>query len=1049
MKHSAYITLTIFLLLSTAFCTLDAQEPTISVPLKSRGIPAYPFPEQVKQPDGTVITLRAFGDRMLQLYETEDGYTVLRDKKGNYMYATKDAEQRLVPSEVAVAAAKGAPNGIEKHLRCSSAQVDAAEKAYYPDVQSKSNPNPFPATGTNNVLVILAEFQDRDATLPASEIQNMLSAPNYNGTGSFRDYYMEVSYNNLILEPYVAPWVQVSGNMAYYGENDAFGYDIRPDVLVRETVDSLEANGFDFSPFDNDGDGYVDEIILIHSGYGEQYTGSGDTAIWSHAFHLADNAVTYDGVVLDNYIIGPELFGSSGAQPNPIGTVAHEFAHSLGIPDIYDVDLDGSGGYAFDPNFWDLMAVGSWNNNGWTPAGINAWLKKYLGWMTIPTINSTGTFTLNPAINNPEAYQLNTPVYNEYFIVENRQRIGFDSYIPGEGMLIYHVDLNDSGWLTGEINTDPSHQAFDIEEADNIRDTVTLGGDPFPGTANVTSFDSVSTPSSMTWDGKNSGVALQNITQTDDQVSFDILDENFSEMPAGWLVDELSYTQQGSVTAAAVLEMDTVVTGYLGVFVGNECRGISSVKQHETTGSWLFDLFVFSNSGGGELLEFKYFDPAADSIYALYETLEFSTGTIAGTQADPFVFHTPVRFTKTFSPGWNWFSLNVMRSDMRPDAIFTTCANAGDYVKNQTQSTSYYAGYGWFGTLDTLNNRDLYIVKVGSACGIDVTGAPAETAASTRNLAAGWNWVAYTPQVAMSPSEALASLSPTHLDYVKNQTQSATYYEGYGWFGTLELMQPGEGYMLRLAQADELTYPAMPPAGKKSLSQIGDETPSPDHPQQSSDLQADQSATLSSFNPSMYAYNGTVTATVVSDESFAPSEKDILTAWTGDERRGQVHASWFEPSGTMVFPLMVFGNNEHGDQLRFTYTSASTGETFSLKETILFSRDMILGNAGDALALHIDDALGTERSERFMSNIQVYPNPASEYLNITFELASEDHVVIELFDIYGSRVSSLADQYYPAGQNNVKSENLDLFPGNYILKFKSGNRNVYSKILIR
>lgn len=1069
MKHSAYkiypvvILLATFFFLFTATGYLNAQEPTEPVihrSSKSRGIPAYPYPVTVKQPDGTTLRIKAIGDRMLRLYETEDGYTVLQDKKGRYVHAVLDDAQQLVPSSQAVTPSKGAPDGIQPHLRYSSTQLDAAEKAYYADAQSKANPNPFPSTGNNNVLVILAEFADRAASRSATDIQNLLAAPDYNGTGSFRDYYLEVSYNNLTLEPMVTDWVQLSENMTYYGGNDAFGYDLRPDVLVREAVDSLEANGFDFSPFDNDGDGYVDEIILIHSGYGEQYTGSGDTAIWSHAFQMGDLAVSYDGVMMDNYIIAPELYGSSGTQLNSIGTVAHEFAHSLGIPDIYDVDLDGSGGYAFDLNFWDLMAVGSWNNNGITPAGINAWMKRYLDWMTIPRIVSAGTFTLNPASVSPDAYQLNTPVYNEYFIVENRQRMGFDSYLPGEGMLVYHVDLNYPGWLTGEINVDPTHQGFDIEEADHIRDTVTLGGDPFPGTANITSFDSTTTPSSRTWDGRNSDISLQNFTLAGDVITFEILDTAFSELPPDWQINELNYTQLGAVTGIPVIEGDTAVSGYLAAFVGADCRGIGSAIFHEATGSYIFDLKVFSNATSGEALEFRYYDPVQDSVYALYETLTFAVDSIAGDRDAPFIFHTPVHYVRNFNPGWNWFSMNVEMTDMAPGSIFAACTTDGDYIKSQIASSKYYEGFGWFGPLRQMNSDDLYILNVGASCGIDTYGVPALTPGRSRDLAAGWNWVSYTPQVAMSPTEALASLSPTQKDYVKSQVASATYYEGYGWLGTMKMMYPGDGYMLKLANSDVLVYPE-PSSAKKGMGVLPEYSPAGNltsstgatnvmYAEGGAGRTSGNSGSIAtlSFDPYKYEFNGSLTATVIAEGFPAGDEGDMLSVWAGDECRGIVHGMYFEPSGEVVFPLMVHSNAPSGETLSFRYYQASSGKTYTVNEQVGFERNMLLGDALDALVLTVDMVSGIdEPSLAFEPRLGAWPNPFSGSVTIDFILPVHQQTLLEVYDIYGNLVEVIAEGEYSSGAHEINWQPRENTPGTWFLKLSTGGCQLYKRII--
>ena len=1028
MKERGF-TFTIVFLAFILTLNISAQESVINNSTRSKGMPAYPFPVEVTQPDGSRVTLKAKGDRLLHWYENTEGYTVLRDKAGRYVYAIKDHEENLLPSEITVESTQTAPAEILPGLRFSAKQVAAAKKAYIPDDEVKSNPNPFPTTGTNNVLVILAEFPDQPGVSPVGAIEGMMNAPDYNGTGSFRDYYLQLSYNNLTLNSTVTPWVLLSQNLSYYGANDAFGFDLRPHEMVREAVDLLEADGFDFSPFDNDLDGYVDEIILVHSGYGEQYTGSGDTTIWSHAYHLGDLSVTYDGVILDNYLVCPELYGNSGSQVNSIGTVTHEFAHSLGIPDIYDVDFEGSGGYAFDLNFWDLMAVGSWNNEGITPAGINVGMKEYMGWMTIPVIDTVGSFSLQAAGEFPEAYRLNTPVFNEYFILENRQRTGFDAYIPGEGMLIYHVDLNYPGWLTGEINVDPLRQGFDLEEADDIRDTLTLAGDAFPGTAGITSFDSTTTPGSRTWNGNSSNISIQNIALSGDIITFDIGNTNLDQLPPGWQVDELAYTQQGVLTSIVIAEGDTAFSGYVGAFVGEECRGVGSASLFPPTGETLFEMIIFSNSSGGESLEFRYYNPDIDSIYVLYETLAFASGPIAGTSAQPFVFHTPVQFSKSFSSGWNWFSLNLQMTDMSPGQVFTTCVSAGDYVKNQTQSSTFYSGYGWFGTLNTMNTEDLYIFRASASCGIDIQGVPAPTSAPI-DIVSGWNWIAFTPQSAMIPSDALASLSPANLDYIKNQTQSATYYNGYGWFGTLTQMMPGEGYMMRMTSPDLLVYPAVAGA-KKAL---------PEEKELSIEL---------SLRPTDYQFNGSITAILADGSELAPSENDVLTAWAGEQCRGAVAGKYFAPANGIVFPLMIHSNEKDGEEIVLQYFHSKTGTTYSVEGILLFEKDMVLGNALEPVEIVLK-SLSLEEHPTIQHGpvLHSYPNPFDATLKIEVEMQRAASVQVSIHDLLGKQVEVLYEGFLPAGEHTITWEPAENVSGPLILKFNDG-MNFFHRRIIR
>ncbi|MFZ5940839.1 MAG: M6 family metalloprotease domain-containing protein [Bacteroidota bacterium] len=1020
--------LSILLLSGLLVCSMNAQQVMTTV--KSPGMPSYPFPVRIEQADGSAITVSGRGNRMIHWYETADQYTVLKDKDGNFVYGKRDAEGNLVPTQIKVTEyADNVPSGTEKNLRFSKSQVEMLKQVYNQDEDVKANPNPFPSTGINRVLVILVDFPDRPSTHEATELEALLNEPGYNGIGSFRDYYLDVSYNQLEINATVIPWVHATQNMSYYGENDEYGYDLRPQELVRDAVDQAEAAGVDFSQFDNNGDGYIDDLILFHAGFGEQYPGAGDTCIWSHAFHLGDLSVEYDGVRIDNYLICPELYGNSGSNLTSIGTVVHEFAHSLAIPDLNDEDFDESGGYAFDLNFWDLMAVGSWNNEGATPAGINAWLKRYMGWMSIPEIDATGVYTLQSAISHQEAYQINTPVYNEYYILENRQWDGFDDYLPGHGLLIYHVDMNYPGWLTGEVNVDPSHQGFDIEEADDIRDTITLPGDPFPGTDGVTAFDAATQPGSNTWNGEASNVSIQNISENDGIISFEVVGTNYDALPDEWTIDPLTFTQFGLITAQVIIGTDTMNSGYLSAFVNGECRGIAPVTYHTETNDYLFELQVYSNAVSGEQISFNYYDPVADSIYALYETISFTTGTIAGSTLSPYRIHTPVKYTRSFITGWNWFSMNITLNNMAPGNLLPACTAAGDYIKNQTRSTTYYAGYGWFGTLSVLNNTSLFFLNAKSACTMNLTGLAVQPEANPISLVAGWNWVAYSPQVSLAPGTALASMTPANLDYVKNQTRSTTYYTGYGWFGTLSLMNPGEGYMMRLAHSDVLTYPAASASGKKTAS-------------------AETEVSNPRLNPYLYQYNGTISARILSDGATAGEEGDILYAWVGDECRGASAGLYFPPTGEVIFPLMVYSNTEEGEEMSFTCYDRSEDMEYRIGESIGFEKDIVLADAMQPFDMNIYGRIsGTLDPAAEGPALSIWPNPFKESLHISFTVKEKSSVTIEIYDLYGKLIDRISEGTYDPGSYSLKWNKPGTFSGACLLKMNCGNTVLTQRII--
>jgi M6 family metalloprotease-like protein len=492
---------------------------------------ANPCPAVYIQPDGTELTIRLRGDEFLRFARTSDDYTILQDGSGMYMYAIRDANGDLVRSDMQAndpgnrrMREKRFLKKIEKRLFFSSGQLadSRMRKEEKGLARTSAITGPFPATGTRKMLVLLIGFQDRPFTLPQGDFYGLLNTPGFNGYGSFKEYHLDNSFgqltvNSTVMGPYLA-----ANNEDYYGRNRG-GWDARPRNMVAEAIDAAEAEGLDFSQFDNDGDGNVDGIVVIHAGYDEA-AGAPSTAIWSHAWDLGNLERNYDGVTISAYFTSPELSGTSGSNISDIGVLAHEFGHNLGLPDAYDTNYEQGGGYAYGTGYFDVMADGAWNNGGFTPANHIAFAKYELGWQTPTVLNGLNTtITLGNSNDNNESCLINTTTEGEYFIMENRQLVGWDAYIEGHGLLIYHIDGPYNATAGNAINANPNHQGIDIEEADNHEYWgESAAGDPFPGTTNNTSFTDTTTPSSKAWNNDDTGVPVTNIAENGGQISFDV-----------------------------------------------------------------------------------------------------------------------------------------------------------------------------------------------------------------------------------------------------------------------------------------------------------------------------------------------------------------------------------------------------------------------------------------------------------------------------------------------------------------------------------------------
>lgn len=394
-----------------------------------------------------------------------------------------------------------------------------------------NRPEPFKVqlvTGTNNILVIVIDYPDLAATQTAASFADMVNGPW--AAGSLNDYYQEVSYGNFGLSGVSVGWYRAANNHTYYanfdgipGTNDGFGTGAYPNNaprLVEEAVDAAETAGVDFSNYDNDGDGWVDTVFIVHAGRGAEATGDPND-IWSHKWSIIDGGGTprrYDGVWIDAYTIQPELNSTAGHIE--IGVFAHEYGHVLGLPDLYDTDgsSEGIGNYG-------LMAGGAWGADGNSPerpSHMCAWSKVYLAWIT-PTVIGEDTLSqeINQVETNAEVYKLwkRGKPQSEYFLVSNRQKIGFDSRFIGDGgLLIWHIDekVINANLLTNTVNDNENHKGVDLEEADGLND-LDYGrnrgdaGDFYPGSTNNTTFNDTSNPSSRNYSGITSKVEVINI----------------------------------------------------------------------------------------------------------------------------------------------------------------------------------------------------------------------------------------------------------------------------------------------------------------------------------------------------------------------------------------------------------------------------------------------------------------------------------------------------------------------------------------------------------
>ncbi|MCX6829122.1 MAG: M6 family metalloprotease domain-containing protein [candidate division Zixibacteria bacterium] len=403
------------------------------------------------------------------------------------------------------------PYYLENRMKLMEQGIDSPRKVASPIAQS--------AKGTFNALAILLKFADKNSSVEASAFDTLIFIDRQS---TVRNYYKEISYGQLDIVtvnlPSTIGWTSAPQTYAYYcnGQNGMGAYPQNSQKLCEDIVDLVNPL-VDFSNYDNDLDGFVDALILVHTGPGAEVTWS-DNDIWSHKWGIVPRSK--DGVYINEYCIQPEYWYTPGDIT--CGVFCHELGHILGLPDLYDTDTPRD---SYGIGKWSLMAYGSWNGptgRGDYPAHPDAWSRIRFGFASATNVVANINNAFIPGVEGGgDIYRLwsGGSLADEYFLIENRQKTGYDSYLPSSGLLIWHIDEtrpgNDKQWYPGyEAN---GHYRVALEQSDGLfemekNSSSGNAGDPFPGSGAHTSFSSTTLPSTNSYAGANSIVAVSDIS---------------------------------------------------------------------------------------------------------------------------------------------------------------------------------------------------------------------------------------------------------------------------------------------------------------------------------------------------------------------------------------------------------------------------------------------------------------------------------------------------------------------------------------------------------
>ena len=480
-------------------------------------VPAFRVKKQLMLEDGTIVTATLQGDEYYGYYITDDGKVLAPAKSGKYRYMNE-----------------------KTHANFKRVAYERMEKANSFRAESMRHSAPR-STQERRGLVILAQFPDVSFSKIGTQeyFNRMFNEKGFteNGClGSVSDYFYDQSYGQLNMQFDVVGPVTLPQPLAYYGAPEE-GESSGDSKVLDFAADACTAakDLVDFSKYDWDGDGKVDNVYILFAGFSEA-RGADPNCLWPHQWVVHDRELVIDEVRIWNYACSNELI-SGGDAPvlDGIGTACHEFSHTLGLADIYNTQ----GGKDFVGK-WDVMSIGSYIGKKWGdgthPMAYSAFERWQLGWLEPKALNEVTTITEMKALEEePEAYVLyNEGNTNEYYLLENRQLPKWGSPFDAHGLLVTHIDYDKGAWNNNTVNTDIYHQRYSVVGASGeFTESI---DDLFPGTSGNTSFTDVTNPASTLFNANEDGTyflhkPVENITESSDGTISFVACTNYAPCP--------------------------------------------------------------------------------------------------------------------------------------------------------------------------------------------------------------------------------------------------------------------------------------------------------------------------------------------------------------------------------------------------------------------------------------------------------------------------------------------------------------------------------------
>lgn len=499
-------------------------------------------------------------------------------------------------------------------------------------------------------------------------------------------------------------------------------------------------------------------------------------------------------------------------------------------------------------------------------------------------------------------------------------------------------------------------------------------------------------------------------------------------------------------------ELSDDVYDMVGVFVDDELRGFASVDYYpELDGlgdSHPYEVYltVFSNSPYGEELRMEVWDASECRLLGqVDETFTFNVNTILGTTTAPVTITATDQIIREyeFLPGWNWFSLNLTNDDMSISNVLSSLSpNRGDLIKTLSGQFTQYSDSCWYGTLLTIENDDLYLVRIASQDTLEMMGRPVDLESTSIQIDDGWNWISYLPQQSYELNDALDSLSSHTGDLIKGQSSFAMFTQGLGWIGDLYYMNPGAGYKLYSLTEDSLRYHFyVGPVLGRVLSEVD----------------AAEETTLSGSGwqviPGEWENTMSCISQIQCPDTGWSQDELIIGAFCNGVCCGVAQPQTVQELDEIMFFLTIYGSSNGSDIVLKVYNE-ETGDEYELIDELVFEANAILGSVLTPLQWTVD-LLGKDQNNipTEFSLKQNYPNPFNGRTTIRYAVPQKEFVELAVYNLSGQKVSSLVLETQNAGFHEVQWNGCDdtgrpLPSGVYFCRFQAGEYLGNTKIVL-